>query len=88
MGAMPNAGFFKGRGLPAEIIKINPNQPEAKLVTYVAERRISSGERTSRRIVNSSAWKRSSSPIRSVPKPIVIPARRIRSTPSSAIRGN
>ncbi len=38
MGAMPNAGFFKGRRLQAEIIKINPNQPETKLVAYVAER--------------------------------------------------
>src|SRR4051812_12137731 len=40
MGAVPNAGsgFFKGRGLPAEVIKINPNQPEPKLVDYVAER--------------------------------------------------
>ena len=37
MGAMPNAAI-RGRGLPAEIIKINPNQPEDKLVTYVAER--------------------------------------------------
>jgi tRNA threonylcarbamoyl adenosine modification protein (Sua5/YciO/YrdC/YwlC family) len=37
MGAMPNA-VPRGRGLPAEIIRINPNQPEHKLVTYVAER--------------------------------------------------
>ena len=37
MGAMPNAAP-RGKGLPAEIIKINPNQPEPRLVSYVAER--------------------------------------------------
>jgi L-threonylcarbamoyladenylate synthase len=37
MGAMPNA-VPRGRGLQAEIVKINPNQPEQKLVAYVAER--------------------------------------------------
>jgi tRNA threonylcarbamoyl adenosine modification protein (Sua5/YciO/YrdC/YwlC family) len=37
MGALPNLGA-RGREVPAEIIRINPNQPEAALISYVAER--------------------------------------------------
>ena len=37
MGALPNIGA-RGREVPAEIIRINPNQPEAALISYVAER--------------------------------------------------
>ena len=37
MGALPNLGA-RGREVPAEIIRINPNQPEPALISYVAER--------------------------------------------------
>lgn len=35
---MRSTGALRGAYLPAEIVKINPSKPEAKLVSYVAER--------------------------------------------------